>query len=89
MPDYNATLPLTKAKRELTDLVKQIEEFQDVVAITKNGSPTAALIDLDYYEGLLETIEILSNPKIMGSLQRSKKQIKHHRLIDEDEVWSV
>lgn len=87
MVDYNATLPLTKVKRDLTDLVRQVDEFQDVVAITKNGFPTAVLLSEDYYEGLIETIEILSNPKIMASLKKSKRQIEQNKLVNEDKAW--
>ncbi|MBH0201480.1 MAG: type II toxin-antitoxin system Phd/YefM family antitoxin [Nitrospira sp.] len=57
---------------------------QEVVAITRDGVPSAVLLSMDQFEGLMETIEILSDQKSMRGLRRSLTQaekgqwVSHH-----------
>lgn len=39
------------------------------------------------FEGLLETIDILADPKMMRQLKASAKDVKEGRLIDLDEAF--
>ncbi len=86
MPTYNQTVPLTQAKQHMTELIQGVEDFQDVVAITKNGFPTAVLLNLHCYEGLLETLEVLSDPELVKTLLKAKREIKAGKLLDWDKA---
>lgn len=80
-------VPITKAKATLLDLVRKIQDSQDAVAITKNGVPAAVLISMTKFEGLLETLEILSDEKAMKSIRRSIRQADKGRWLEFDEVF--
>ena len=65
------TLPISEVKTKLPSLVKGVNERDDEIVITRNGRPEAVILSMDEYEGLQETIEILSDPKAMAQLKKS------------------
>jgi len=87
MEDFQQIFPITKAKRNLLDIVKRMEEEDETIAITKNGEPVGVMMCMSRYEGLLETIEILGDKDILWSLEESKKDFASGRVFDHDEVW--
>jgi antitoxin YefM len=80
-------IPVTKAKSQLLNIIRKIENSDDTVAITKNGVPEAVMISMKKYEGLLETLEILSDEKTMKSLRKSIKQAQDGKWLDLNEVF--
>lgn len=87
MGDFDQILPVTEVKRELLPLIKKIQRLQESIAITRNGRPAAVLLSMDEYEGLLETIEILSDPGTLKLLRKSKKELDRGKLVTHREVW--
>ena len=87
MEDYQRILPVTKAKRDLLDIVKRMEEEDETIAITKNGEPVGVMMCMSRYEALLETIEVLSDKEILRSLEKSKKDFESGRVFDHEAVW--
>lgn len=87
MEDFQQIFPITKAKRNLLDIVKRMEEEDETIAITKNGEPVGVMMCMSRYEALLETIEILGDKEILQSLEESKKDFASGRVFDHDEVW--
>lgn len=81
------TYTVTEAKRKLLELVEDIENMRERITITKNGIPTTVMMSLDDYESLIETLEIMANPKIMKSLKKSHQQAKKGQLLSDDEAW--
>ena len=67
-------IPVTKAKTELLDLVRKIKDSDDTIAITKNGVPEVVLISINKFQGLLETLEILSDENAMESIRKSIRE---------------
>ena len=80
-------IPVTKAKAALLDIIRNIENSQDAIAITKNGVPEAVLLSMKKFEGLLETLEILSDEKAMKSIRTSIKEAQRGKWLDFDEVF--
>ena len=79
-------IPVTKAKIKLLDIIRKIESSDDTVAITKNGVPEAVLLSMNKFEGLMETLEILSYEKAMKSIRKSIKEARDGKWLDFDEV---
>ena len=79
-------IPVTKAKANLLDLVRKIKDSDDTIAITKNGIPEVVLISMDKFQGLLETMEILSDEKAMKSIRKSMREADKGMWVDFDEV---
>ena len=80
-------IPVTKAKSSFLEIIRKIEGSEDVIAITKNGVPEAVLLSMKKFEGLLETLEILSDEKAMKSIRKSIKEAQQGKWIDHDEVF--
>ena len=66
------TLPISEVKTKLPALVKGVAQRDDEIVITRKGRPAAVLLSMDEYEGLLETLDILSDPKLVQQLKRSE-----------------
>jgi antitoxin YefM len=79
-------IPVTKAKANLLDLVRKIKDSDDTIAITKNGMPEVVLISMNKYQGLLETMDILSDEKAMKSIRKSIREAEKGMWVDFDEV---
>ncbi|MBI3070582.1 MAG: type II toxin-antitoxin system Phd/YefM family antitoxin [Deltaproteobacteria bacterium] len=66
------TLPLSEVKTRLPELVKGVDEREEEVVVTKNGRPAAIIVNIQEYERLKETLEILSDPDLMKQIRKSE-----------------
>ena len=87
MQTIETYVPITQAKAKLLDIVRQLCDTNDTIAITKNGIPEAVMLSMKKFEGFLETIDILSDPEMMRQLRRSAEDVKGGKLIDLDEAF--
>lgn len=87
MQTIETYVPITQAKAKLLDMVRQLSDTNDTIAITKNGVPEAVLLSMKKFEGFLETIDILSDSEMLKQLRRSSADIKEGKLIDLDEAF--
>jgi antitoxin YefM len=87
MPAIEQFVAVSHAKTRLPDMLNAIEESDEAIAITKNGVPTAVLLSMARFEGLLETIEILADSDMRRQLGQSAEDIVAGRLLDADEAF--
>lgn len=87
METIETFVPITQAKSNLLDIVRQLHDTNDTIAITKNGVPEAVLLSMKKFNGFLETIDILADPEMMKQLRGSAKDVKTGRLVDLDEAF--
>lgn len=80
------TLTATTARREFFDLVKGAAEGHKTFRI-QHRRGAAVLISEDDYEGLLETLELLSLPGFRQRLKASIKQMKSGDTVSMDELF--
>ena len=80
------TLTATAARREFFDLVKGAAEGHRTFRI-QHRRGAAVLISEDDYEGLLESLELLSLPRFRQRLKASIKQMKTGDTISMDELF--
>ncbi len=80
-------IPVTKAKTKLLDIIRKIDSSDDTVAITKNGVPEAVLLSMNKFEGLVETLAVLSDEKAMKSIRKSIKEAREGKWVDYDKVF--
>ena len=87
MPEVDEFISVSEAKNKLLDLIRRMKHKQEIVAITRDGVPSAVLLSMDQFEGLMETIEILSDQKSMRAIRRSLKQANKGGWVRQDEVF--
>ena len=87
MKEVDRFVPVTEAKNRLLDMIRDLKDKDDIVAITKNGVPAAVLLSVEKFEGLIETIDILSDEKAMKSLRRSLREARAGRWVSHEKVF--
>ncbi len=80
------TLPITKAREDLTSLVENAKMRLDEYIITVNGYPAAVLMSAAEYDSLKETNEILDNHQLMAAIKEGEEDIRMKRVHDWEEV---
>ena len=73
------TLPLPEVKTRLPELVAGVQEREEEEVVTKNGRPAAVLINVDEYTRLKETVDVLSDPTLMGQIAESRAFYRRKR----------
>ena len=71
MQPINPSLPVTEVKNRLLHFIREIDEKDEVLTITRGGIPVAVMLSPERYQCLLETIEVLADNQAMASLRRS------------------
>ena len=71
-------------RNNLAGVLSAVEKkSKDYLLVTKKGTPSAALVNLDFFEDLLA----LSSPKYLKSIKEARKQIKKGEYFSHDEVF--
>ncbi len=79
--------PITAVKRDLMKLLKKVHEEGDPLLITKDGKAAGLLMSIEEYEGLMETLDILSDKSLLRSLKRSIEDVHKGRLYGHSQVF--
>ncbi|MDQ0321306.1 antitoxin YefM [Pararhizobium capsulatum DSM 1112] len=79
----------SKAREELAGLLDEVSQDRVAVEIVRRNKPSAILIDKDEYEGMLETLHLMSSPanakRLMGAIAdvEAGRNLVHHGLIED------
>ncbi len=87
MAEIHKFVPITKAKNELLEIIRQVEKEHTTIAVTKNGVPAAVILSMEKFEGLFETLDILSDEETMKSLKKSIRQARKKQWVRYEEVF--
>lgn len=82
-------LSLSEAKAKLPQLLRETEELGERFVITRSGRPAAVLVSAEEYDGLIETLEVLADPKLLAAVRRGLDDIERGRTVSHDEVWGA
>jgi len=80
------TLPLAAVKAKLSEVVDRVEREQDRVTITRNGRPVAMIVGMDDIDGLEETLEILSDKRLMRKIRAGMAAVEKGDTIPLEDV---
>jgi len=67
------TLPVSEVKTHLPSILTGVEEREEEVVVTRKGKPAAILVNYQEYARLKATLDVLSDPEIMGQISRSRR----------------
>lgn len=67
------TLPISEVKARLPELVAGVMEREEEVVVTRNGRPAAVLVNVDEYERLKGTLDVLGDPDLMRQIRQSER----------------
>lgn len=81
------TINFTKARENLSGVLDSVVENASYTVITRREKPSAVVMSLEYFNGMMETMHLLSTPANVAHLAESINQHKQgltliHDLID-------
>jgi prevent-host-death family protein len=80
------TLPISKVKDRLNELVDSASLTHERVTITKNGSPAAVLIGVAEWEALQETLFWLSQEGNRDAVATARREIAEGKGLTEEQI---
>ena len=79
-------IPLAEAKKQFSAIIKDVDEKFDRFTITKNGVGKAVILSNEEYDGLLETLDILSCKEEREAIALAKAHVKKGKTVSLDNV---
>jgi len=87
MTEIDKIMPVTRFKRELLEILKDMEDEDSTITVTRNGEPVGVIMTPYRYDAMVETIEILADNDVMAALGRSAADFEAGRVYPDDDVW--
>ena len=81
------SIALAEAKNKLGKIVNDVINSHAKYIITEKGEPKAAVVAVEELESLIETLDILTNPKAVRALKKAEKDVKLGKLFSHKEVF--
>jgi len=76
MKNQNVFVSATKARNNFFDLLERVKKEPFPINITVKGVPEAVIMSKEEFDGLMATIETLSDSELMEKIRRSDEDIK-------------
>ncbi|EKD79804.1 MAG: hypothetical protein ACD_40C00291G0001 [uncultured bacterium] len=73
MSNLSATLPANEARTNFYQILDEVGQNMRQFTISHRGKPGAVIMSVEEFEGWQETMEILSDKKLMSSIKRAQK----------------
>ena len=70
------TIPLTELRPKLPKIMDRLSKYFDRCIVTRHGKPEAVMLSEDDYESLIETLDILSDQKLMKDIKKGQEELK-------------
>jgi antitoxin YefM len=70
------TIPLTELRPQLPKIMDRVSKYFDRCVVTRHGKPEAVIISEEDYESLLETLDILSDRKLVKEIKGAEKELR-------------
>jgi antitoxin YefM len=74
-------------RRGLLNLPERLARVPEhAVIITRRGRPVLAVMPWEFYESIVETLDVLSDPEMVLALRESIEDLKHGRRVSNAEA---
>jgi prevent-host-death family protein len=82
------TLSMMEARAKLTGLPEEFQRNPETgaVTVTRRGKPVLAVMPWELYDSMVETLEILSDEKLMKALRKSLREVRKGKTFSTAEV---
>src|SRR3989344_8271113 len=75
-----STLTVSDARANLYDMMEEVRKYLKRFVITHHGKPQAVLLPVEDLESWEETLDILSNKKLMADIRQAEKDFRAGRV---------
>jgi len=80
------TLPLAEIKAHLSEIVDRVEREHERVVLTRHGRPAAVILSPADLEALDDTLDLLSDSRVMNEINAARKDAAKARVLTADEL---
>jgi antitoxin YefM len=81
-----STQSLAAVKAHFSQVIDEVAGTHERVTVTKNGSPVAVILAVEDYESLIETLEILSDPRAVAEIRQAESRMRKGEAYDEAQI---
>lgn len=82
-----AELTISEARKVLLDLPEKLARTSErAVTVTRRGQPVLAILPWEFYESIIETLDILGDPEMVKTLRESLEDLERGRVISNAEA---
>ncbi len=67
-------MPITEARHQLTSLPRKLARHPRALTLTRRGKPVLAIMPWEFYDSLVETLEILSDKEFTEMLRQGIRE---------------
>ena len=69
------TYSISEIREEITRLPEHFDEIPEAITVTRHGKPVMAILPWDLYESLMETLEVMSDPELIGAVRQGVREL--------------
>jgi prevent-host-death family protein len=80
------TISITEGRKRLFKIAEEIQKPDTYYVFTVEGKPRVVLMSQDEFDSIMETIEILSDPKILKDIEKAEEDFKKGKYASWEEV---
>ena len=80
-------ISVRKLRSNLSGVLDKVTKHFDRYIVLKHGEPEAVIMSVDDYDGWLETLEIMSNKKVMADIRAARGELKAGKFHTFEEVF--
>lgn len=80
--------PMSELQHELPEVLDMIESSGERVVVIRGDRPTAVMMSFENYEGLIETLDILSSPGASGEIREAEARYDTSDYASADDIRS-
>mgnify|MGYP001578504801 CR=1 FL=1 len=82
----NKTLTITKARQDLFKIAEQVQKPNNFYTLSVEGEPKVVMMSFNEFDSMMETMEILSDPKVMADIKKAEEEYEKGEYITWEEM---
>ena len=80
------SIPISELQNQTKQIVERVKNTRDTVIITQRGKPAALLVNYEDYEGMVATLEEMSQPDWRERLAEAERDSRAGKGIELEEL---
>ncbi len=82
----NKILTITQARHDLFKIAEQVQKPNNFYTLSVEGKPKVVMMSFDEFDSMIETMEILSDPKIMADIKKAEEEYEKGEYLTWEEM---
>ena len=79
-------ISITEARDEITALPERLKNHAEALTVTRRGRPVLAIMPWEFYESIMETMEIMADKEMMTVFRQGVRELKQGKSIPWEKV---